>query len=721
VSTPGTIDNRILIIDDNPAIHEDFRKILLGDSHHDTATDDLLSAVLGKSEKRPMRVSFELDSAHQGQEGLLKVEKALAEGRPYALAFVDIRMPPGWDGVETIIHLWSKDPALQVVICTAYSDYSWQEIVSKLGNSDRLVILKKPFDNIEVLQLAHAMTKKWSMTKKAATKFDELDRIVRERTNELETLNRELAAEIAEREQAQAALRLSEERLASAFGACPLPTAILQVSDQRIIQANAALLAATERTTGEIVGQTLWSAGVDAPEEFRRAAAARLVRGEALRRHECEFLTKGGERRKGLLWLEPFALAAGPHVLAILQDTTDQMLLEAQFQQARKMEAVGHLAAGVAHDFNNLLTVIHGHTSLRLRSTNLDRKVADSLAAVQQAADRASDLTRQLLAFSRKQVMEKRSLCLNAVINNISAMLVRLIPETIHLRVADSAEGLSIFADRCNIEQVLLNMVVNARDAMPKGGEIHISTEVVDITVSHLRRVPEARAGKFVCLQVRDTGEGMSPEVLRQIFEPFFTTKEAGKGTGMGLATVHGVVQQHDGWIEVASTPGSGTTFRIHLPLSAPPPVETIAPEPLLPLASVSGHTVLLVEDDSDVRALAKHVLEESDMHVIEAPDGPSALVLWEKHRDKIDLLLTDMVMPGGLTGADLADRILADRPGLPVIFSSGYSVTLFNDDRFRQDFNYLPKPYLSSELVSFVAKTLAGRAEPAPLRTQAA
>jgi len=341
------------------------------------------------------------------------------------------------------------------------------------------------------------------------------------------------------------------------------------------------------------------------------------------------------------------------------------------------MEAVGHLAAGVAHDFNNLLTVIHGHTSLRLRSTNLDRKVADSLAAVQQAADRAADLTRQLLAFSRKQVMEKRLLCLNSVISNITSMLVRLIPESIHFHIVESAERLSIHADRCNIEQVLLNLVVNARDAMPRGGEIHVSTELVDITVSHLRRVPDARAGKFVCLQVRDTGEGMSAEVLRQIFDPFFTTKETGQGTGMGLATVHGIVQQHDGWIEVVSTPGNGTTFRIHLPLSAPPAVETIEAEPLLPLAStlasIGGRTVLLVEDDADVRALAKYVLEESDLRVIEAPDGPSALVLWEKHREEIDLLLTDMVMPGGLTGADLADRILADRPGLPVIFVSGY------------------------------------------------
>jgi two-component system cell cycle sensor histidine kinase/response regulator CckA len=719
--TSNGVNSRILIIDDNPAIHEDFQKILIGGQRQDQETDDLLSAVLGRRSTRVARIEFELDSAHQGQEGLAKIEAALAEGRPYALAFVDIRMPPGWDGVETITHLWSKDPALQVVICTAYSDYSWQEIVEKLGNSDRLVILKKPFDNIEVLQLAHAMTKKWSVTRQAEAKFDDLDRLVRERTNDLETLNRELANEIGEREQVEAALRLSEERLRSAFDACPLPTAILQVSDQRVIQANLALLDAVERPASEIVGQSLWDTCFEAPEEFRRTAAARLFRKEALRRQECEFLTRSGERRRGLLWLEPFVLADGPHVLAILQDVTDQYALETQVRQAQKMEAVGHLAAGVAHDFNNILTVIHGHTSLRLRSANLDRKVADSLAAVQQAAERAADLTRQLLAFSSKQVMEKRDLCLSGVISNISAMLTRLIPESINLHFTYTAEQLSIFGDRCNIEQVLLNLVVNARDAMPRGGDIFVSTEVAEINRAHLRRTPEARLGRFACLQVRDTGVGIEEAVLGQIFEPFFTTKEIGQGTGMGLATVHGIVQQHDGWIEVASTLEVGTTFRVYFPLSTR---SSIAPtarrQPSI--EPIEEHTILLVEDDNDVRALARHILEDAALRVIDASDGPSALECWRERRDQIDLLITDMVMPSGLSGADLADRIRAERPDLPVIFTSGYSVTLFNDDgKFFKDVNYLPKPFLAHELISIVANALTAIREQASTQLPAA
>ena len=708
--TTTDASNRILIIDDNPAIHEDFRKILAARPHSDGATDALLSTVLGKNGKRPAQIAFELDHAFQGQEAVAKVETALAAGCPYPLAFVDVRMPPGWDGIETIARIWALDPAIQIVICTAYSDYSWREIVEKVGSSDRLVILKKPFDNIEVLQLAHAMTQKWLMTRHAAVKLDDLDRLVRARTAELETLNLQLTAEIADRTQARAALRLSEERLASAFDACPLPTAILRVSDQRVIQANPALLAATGRSGAEIVTQPFWAAGIEATEGFRSIVTARLLSGEALQRHECEFRTKAGELRRGLLWMEPFALGAGPHVLAILQDVTEQHLLETQLRQAQKMEAVGHLAAGVAHDFNNLLTVIHGHSSLHLMNDDLDADIADSLGAVRQAADRATELTRQLLAFSRKQVMEKGSLCLGDAVTNISAMLGRLIPESIHLHFAHSAERPHVHGDRGNIEQVLVNLVVNARDAMPRGGEIFISTESIEIGAGHLRRVPEARAGRFVCLGVRDTGVGMDEVVQRHIFDPFFTTKEVGKGTGMGLSTVHGIVKQHDGWIEVATTPGRGTTFRIFLPQTEAPAAPPDAPEvvPLHPPLPKENRTILLAEDDGGVRALVRAVLEDVGLRVLEAADGPSAFALWQEHRADIALLLTDMVMPGGLSGADLADRILAEQPGLPVIYSSGYSVNLFNTDRaIRKDINYLPKPYLACELVAIVAAAL--------------
>ena len=705
-------NNRILVIDDNPAIHDDFRKILGTAAPAHVALDEVMATVFGDEPPAAAQVSFAIDSAFQGEEGLAKVTAALAAGRPYALAFVDVRMPPGWDGVETITRIWAQDPTIQVVICTAYSDYSWHEIVARLGNSARLVILKKPFDNIEVLQLAHAMTKKWVVTRQAETKMEDLDRLVQERTSELSALNARLTAEIGERQQAQAALCISEERLSKAFDACPLPSAILRVFDLSVVQANPALLAVTGHAAEEVLGHSLWAAGIEAPESFCRTAAARLFRGEAIRRHECAFQTKGGEPRRGLLWLEPFALAAGPHVLAILQDVSEQHALETQLRQAQKMDAVGQLAAGVAHDFNNLLTVIQCHTSLRLKGVHLDRRVADSLAAVQQASERAAELTRQLLAFSRKQVMAKGSLCLAGTVTNVAAMLTRLIPENIHLHFTHAPGLPPLHGDRCNLEQVLVNLVVNARDAMPGGGEIFIGTSVVEIGAEDVRRCAEARAGSFVCLAVRDTGAGMDGETLRSIFEPFFTTKEVGKGTGMGLATVHGIVKQHDGWITVESAPGAGTTFRVFFPETQ---TAAAAPAPALlpaPAASIRGRTVLLVEDDNDVRALVLLVLEESGLRVLEAEHGPAALAIWAAHRDEIDLLLTDMVMPGGLSGADVADRITAERPGLPVIYSSGYSVNLFSEDRsIREDINYLPKPYVSHQLTAIITRAFSAAA----------
>lgn len=702
-------NNRILIIDDNPAIHEDIRKILVDAKGNDQTTDELLNIVLGKTLPRRSTTDFEIDSAYQGQEGLAMVETSLKEGRPYALAFVDVRMPPGWNGVETIAHLWSKDPSLQVVICTAYSDFSWHEIMEKLGNSDRLVILKKPFDNIEVLQLAHAMAKKWLVTRQVSAKFDDLDRLVNDRTRELSQLNRELANEVTAKETARAALRVSEDRLARAFDACPLPTVIFEVTEQRIMRVNPAMEKVMGRTQEQILGKRFWDVGFSQSDDLRKLAALSLPQKVSLRRQDCTFVSGDGDVRRGLLWLEPFELAAGQHVLALLQDVTEQNLLENQLRQAQKMEAVGHLAAGVAHDFNNLLTVIHGHTSMSLWDEDLDSNVAKSFQAVQAAAERAADLTRQLLAFSSKQVMEKTNLCLIGLITNVSSMLMRLIPANIQLHFKHCSANPYIHADRCNIEQVLLNLVVNARDAMfTSGGHIYVSTGELEVDAAHARRVSGAREGSHVCLCVQDTGCGMSEQTLQQIFEPFFTTKATGKGTGMGLSIVHGIIKQHDGWIEVWSEVNRGTSFCVYLPLS-----QVKKEKPVLvkkKVARTESRTVLLAEDDSSVRALAKTILEASNLRVMEAMDGPSAIELWKQHAGEIDMLLTDMVMPGGLSGLDVADHIRSSRPNIPVVFSSGYSVSLFNEDRqFRKDVNYLPKPYMAEDLISIVNRALVG------------
>jgi CheY-like chemotaxis protein len=332
------------------------------------------------------------------------------------------------------------------------------------------------------------------------------------------------------------------------------------------------------------------------------------------------------------------------------------------------------------------------------------------LKQVYSAGERAANLTRQLLTFSRKKEMQVNPLDLNEVIANITKMLGRIIGEDIKLQCNYASTLPSIQADEGMMEQVLMNLAVNARDAMPKGGQLIIGTERVAPDIAYARSNPEARAGEFICLSVKDTGCGMTPEIKARIFEPFFTTKDVGKGTGLGLATVFGIVKQHQGWIEVDSQVGVGTTFKVFLPATARPDaaVELAATQ-----AKVrgGGETILLVEDELALRGLTKIILQRFGYRVLEAASGVEALSVWEQHGAQIDLLLTDMVMPDGLTGRELAKQLLARKPGLKVIYVSGYDMhsegTTF---RAREASTFLQKPYQSQKLAQAVRDCLDGK-----------
>jgi signal transduction histidine kinase/two-component SAPR family response regulator len=693
-------NRRILVIDDTRAIHDDFRKILGSKPAATTDLDDLMASVLGEEPAQPKAAApegFELDSAYQGEEALEKVKQARAEGRPYAVAFVDVRMPPGWDGVETIQRMWQEDPALQAIICTAFSDYSWDQMAKKLGHSDSVVILKKPFDPVEVLQLAHALTTKWNLARQASTKLEELEQMVQDRTTSLRNRTTELHREIAGRVQA-------EERFAKAFNSSPLPMAIVRTGDLGCVDANRTFLAAIERTRAETLGNDLAALGVELDETLDAALKA----GNPLVNRECKFAIAGAAPGAARLWSEPFKLAGSLHLLIILEDVSAHAELEAQLRQRQKMESVGHLAAGVAHDLNNILTVIQGHASMRLAAADLPEPVTKSFHDMNEAATRAASLTRQLLAFSRRQVMQPRVVRLNTIVDNLGTMLRRLIPENIVMDVRQPAQLPPVHADVCNLEQVVLNLTVNARDAMPEGGRITIATEEVAVGREHLAHCVEAREGRFVRLTVSDTGTGIDSGTLQHIFEPFYTTKEVGKGTGMGLATVHGIINQHEGWIEVTSAPGQGATFHIYLPVTdraesdPDAPLRAVAP---LPAAT---RTILVVEDEEIVRSLAEAVLQGAGYQVLAAEDGNAALAIWRSHPGTIDLLLTDMVMPGGISGKDLAERMTSERPSLKVLYSSGYSYELFGEQlELRDGHDYLPKPYFSQDLLNAVHRLL--------------
>jgi PAS domain S-box-containing protein len=703
-------NNRILIIDDNPAIHEDIRKILGNPkaSHHSLAQAE--TKLFGGEASSSHKTGFDIESAFQGQEGLQMVLRAEEEGRPFALAFVDVRMPPGWDGVETIAQIWQHYKHLQVVLCTAYSDYYWDEMIQRVGKSDSLVILKKPFDNIEVLQLAHALTEKWHLSQEVKNQLENLDLLVSQRTTELQSANDQLRKEIQERMLLENALRLSEERFSKAFKASPIPLAIQSLRQEKFVDANQGFEQLTGYQRDELIGRTsyelnLWS------DPSEGAAMLRTLQDQmCVRNMPCRLRSKSSHLRQVLLSVELFELENEPFILSIAQDITDQVDLENQLRHAQKMEAVGELAAGVAHDFNNVLTVVQGHATLLMTGKAPQSEDGESLRAISAAAERASKLVRQLLMFSRKQVIQLRPMTIHDSLLAISEMLPRLLDETIVVKVNAPASKFQIRADSGMMEQVLMNLAVNARDAMPKGGHLTIGAELVEIIPSLARRNQDARSGSFMRLSVSDTGCGIPPEILPRVFDPFFTTKPFGKGTGLGLATVYGIAKQHEGWVEVQSQPGLGSTFDVFIPACSTAP-ETSPPVSVPQILAKGNETIMVVEDEESLREMVIGVLESAGYKVIAAYSGKEALELWAQNNEKVHLLLTDMVMPGGLTGRQLVDQLLVKDTTLRVIYTSGYSSAIAGKDLSGlRGHGFLPKPYKPATLLQQIRACLDGQ-----------
>lgn len=692
-------NNRILIVDDNPAIHEDFKKILCPSAPGREDLTGLKASIFGEAPARANGGEYELSFAFQGREALQKVKESLAAGQEPALAFLDVRMPPGWDGIETAGHLWEVCPHLQIVICTAYSDYSWDEMKRRLNKPDSLVILKKPFDNVEVQQLAQALTRKWQLTRLAEMKMFELERLVSERTRELKLTNESLA--------------LTGERFSKAFHGSPGPCAIQDLEDLRFVDVNQRLLDIVGCQRDEIVGRTpaemfFWENPAQADKWVEDLMLDKPVRDQAAR-----IRTKSGAWHEVLVSLSAVALEKQTHILLLAQDMAERVLLESQLRQAQKMEAVGQLAAGVAHDFNNILTVIQGHSGLMRRNLPADSSLSPSLDQICKATDRAASLIQRLLMFSRKQVMQFKNLDLNATLSGTIRMLERLVGEQIQIKFTPHHPLPALRADSSMIEQIAMNLAVNARDAMPHGGAVNIRTSLESVRRRAIAMDPEPRDGDFVCLTFEDTGHGMDNQVLGRIFEPFFTTKPVGKGTGLGLSTVFGIVRAHQGWIVVTSAPNQGTTFKLYFPPSAEA-AEAARPEtePML----LRGHeTVLVAEDEESLRQMVAQVLRIQGYTVLEAASGVDALEVWERRERPVDLLVTDMVMPGGITGNELAARLRKQAPELKVIYTSGYSPGMAGQDvSLLEGRNFLPKPYSIGRLAQFVRHCLdEGSSEP--------
>ncbi len=517
--------------------------------------------------------------------------------------------------------------------------------------------------------------------------------------------------DITERKRAEESLRASEERYRLLFER-NLAGGFRATLDGRIVDCNAACARIFGYASREeLLSHTAWEGHLSAAEQ--EAFLARLREQKTLANVELCFRRKDGSA----VWvLENASLVEGEEgtpalIEGTLIDITERKRLEAQLRQSQKMEAVGRLAGGVAHDFNNLLTVITGYSDLLLEELSDDNRLRRAADEIHKAADRAASLTCQLLAFSRRQVLEPKVLHLNQVVSNIDKMLRRLIGEDIDLLTVLEPQLGRVKGDRGQIEQVIMNLALNARDAMPHGGKLTIETANVELdeayTCSHIAVQP----GPYVMLAVSDTGCGMDEETQAHLFEPFFTTKEPGQGTGLGLATVYGIVKQSGGNIWVYSEPERGTTFKIYLPRVEEAVEDAATGEPARHPPSGS-ETVLLVEDEQSVRQLVGEALRRNGYTVLEASNGAEAIRVCEGHQGPIQLLVTDVVMPE-MGGRALAQRLASLRPEMKVLYMSGYTNNaIVHHGVLDPGTAFLQKPFRPADVARKVREVLEGGKE---------
>jgi two-component system, cell cycle sensor histidine kinase and response regulator CckA len=535
---------------------------------------------------------------------------------------------------------------------------------------------------------------------------------------------------ITDRRQMESDLRESGQRFARMFHSNPEAIAVTSAETSQFVEANDSFLKPLGFKREEVIGHTAVELGLFLDPKDRQVIREKLQKEGRLRNHAVRFQGKTGRVFDVLMSAELIQFGAEPCYLSTINDVTllkqQQSEMEGRLRRAQKLESIGTLAGGIAHDFNNILTIIQGHTCLLLSDTKLVAESVDSLKQIAQAAERAANLTRQLLTFSRQRPMQRRVLNLNEVVGNMTKMLCRLIGEDIKLEIKCASRLPMIVGDVGMMEQILMNLAINARDAIRERrktmepGRLVIGTEAVMAQAPAEAHRWDRPLREHVCLTVRDNGCGIPQEIQNRIYDPFFTTKEVGKGTGLGLATVHGIVQEHQGWIDLESRIGQGTLFRIYVPATQSE-ARNEAPPPAPPEVRGGSETILVVEDEEALRGLTREILVRQGYRVLMAGSGREALEVWEQHQSEIALLLTDLVMPEGINGHQLAEMLTLRQPHLKVIYTTGYSADLAGIEFPQEtDSPHLMKPYAPHELAQIVRDCLdrpkAHASQPAPV-----
>jgi two-component system cell cycle sensor histidine kinase/response regulator CckA len=542
---------------------------------------------------------------------------------------------------------------------------------------------------------------------------DSLEELVKDRTNELEISNQQLREEIIDRRLSESALIKSENFVEDILGSIDEAFVVVD-RDYRIQTANRAYCELAGKPLAEIMGKHCYEVlhHVTRPcYELEQDCACKhtFTTGEpAVNVH----MRSGENGKREYVELKTFAMKnrSGEitSIIEILNDITEKRSLENQLQQAQKMEAIGTLAGGIAHDFNNILSAIIGYGHVTLMKMPKDDPLRLNIEHILESADRAATLTQSLLAFSRKQIFDRKPVDLNTILKKVEKFLVRVIGEDVVVRLGLAEGALTAFADAGQLEQVFMNLATNARDAMPNGGLFSIETSSIVLDSGFVAAHGFGKPGRYALVSATDTGVGMNEETRKKIFEPFFTTKEVDKGTGLGLAMVYGIIKQHDGFINVYSEPGKGTTFRIYLPLITPEAVEAQkAIEAEYPKGGTE--TILLAEDDANLRKLSVLILEQGNYTVITANDGDEAVKKFMENKDRIQLLLFDIIMPKK-NGREAYEEIRQVMPDVPVLFASGYSPDMLRDKALiEKDSALIYKPVSPQNLLKKVREVLDG------------
>ncbi len=649
---------RILIIDDDHNIWKAYQMILNPGRAMPKGSSVKQLADLLKPANAPKSPddNFQLAYADQGQTGFEMVQASLDQNQPFALAFIDIRMPPGWNGVKTSAKIRQIDPNIEIVIITAFSDHSLEEIVRTVGAPDKLLFFRKPFDPDALKQLAVSLISK----RRLARREEEQRQALATSKNRFQALV-ETTSDL-----------VWEVDIEGRFTYCsPVCTDLYGYKPEELL---GKLLFEIPRPADPNDTRTR-----DIFEEcVRYASKCRATERVILKKDDETIVVESSGTPVFNNNHEVVGFRGIDRDITLRKKNEEERLrLEEQYRQAQKLEALGTLAGGISHDLNNILTPIIGYCQICLMNLNPGDPMEQNLKTIEKCTLKAADLIRQILAFSRKETINTRPLSINSLINDFTKMLRRLIREDIEL-VMELADTLwTIEADHGQMDQILVNLVVNARDAMANGGLLIIRTENQTILPDEeLFDVNQQLiSGDFIVLTTTDTGHGISPQTMELIFDPFFTTKEVGKGTGLGLATVHGIVLKHNGHIRVESEPNKGTSFHIFLPRSDKE-TENINPSLVKTYIKQGNETILIVEDAEEVLALLAKIMTENGYKVLKAGDGIEALEIFKEKGDTIDLLVTDLIMPG-MGGRELVKNIRDTAPQMPVLYISGHSFEL--------------------------------------------